>query len=486
MYHDIIIIGAGVVGCAIARELSRYETRICVLEREEDICCGASKANSAIIHAGYDALPGSRKAKFNVLGNQMMPRLAAELDIPFRQTGSLVVRTKDQPETLLEELWERGQKNGVPKLRILGQEELRRLEPNLAPDVVSALYAPTAAIVCPFHMTIAYAENACANGVDFHLNTTVERIEKTMHGYDIHTDQGIFSARVIINAAGVYADHFHNMVSADKLHITARRGEYQLFDKIAGNHVSHTIFQLPGKMGKGTLVTPTVHGNLLVGPTAEDTDNKEGTNTTMDGLSSLEARASLSVVNLPMRQVITSFAGLRAHEDSGDFIIGEVSDAPGFIDAAGIESPGLSSAPAIGAEAAGLAAEILSLQKKQDFVSTRTGICRPSELSMEQRNALIQKQPAYGNIVCRCEMVSEGEIMDAIHRPLGARSLDGVKRRVRAGMGRCQGGFCSPRVMEILAREVPMDLLAVTKSGGQSGIVCGCNKELSEVLYGEL
>ena len=482
--YDVAIIGAGVIGSAIARELSRYEADVCVIEREEDVCNGTSKANSAIIHAGFDATPGTLKARLNVRGNAMMDQLSKDLDIPFQRNGSLVVCTKDQDPAGLHELLEKGRKNGVPDLRIIDREELISMEPNLGDDVTCALYAPTGGIVCPFHMTMAFAENAYTNGVSFFLNTKVTSIEKATEGYilkTVHTDtkaEEIFEAKVVINAAGVYADTFNNMVSSHKLHITARKGEYCLLDKDAGTYVSHTIFQLPSKMGKGVLVTPTVHGNLLVGPTAVDVENKEALNTTQEGLDSLAATASLSVKNVPMRQVITSFAGLRAHEDGNDFVIGEAEDAKGFINAAGIESPGLSSAPAIGEMAAGIVKERLNLREKADFVSVRKGILRPQTLSMEECNRLIREQPAYGNIICRCEMITEGEILDAIHRPLGARSLDGVKRRTRAGMGRCQAGFCSPRTMEILEREVPMSMYDITKNGVGGAIVIGTNKEI--------
>lgn len=482
--YEVAIIGAGVTGSAIARELSRYDVRACVIEREEDVCNGTSKANSAIIHAGFDATPGTLKAQLNVRGNALMDTLSKELDIPFKRNGSLVVCTGDQDRQNLEQLLERGRTNGVPGLRIMEREELLALEPNISDDVTCALYAPTGGIVCPFHMTMAFAENACTNGVSFFLNTQVTAIIKTETGYRIdtlHTDTGVkevFEVRLVINAAGVYADELNNMVSAHKLHITPRRGEYCLLDKDAGVHVSHTIFQLPSKMGKGVLVTPTVHGNLLVGPTAEDVEDKEALNTTMAGLASLSVKASLSEKNIPMRQVITSFAGLRAHEDGDDFVIGEAPDAKGFINVAGIESPGLSSAPAIGEMVAKLAADCLSLKKKVSFTATRRGILRPETLSMEERNQLIKEHPEYGNIICRCEMISEGEILDAIHRPLGARSLDGIKRRTRAGMGRCQAGFCSPRTMEILEREVPMSIYDITKNGVGSTIVVGKNKEI--------
>ena len=482
--YDVAIIGAGVIGSAIARELSRYQANICVIEREEDVCNGTSKANSAIIHAGFDAKPGSLKAKLNVRGNEMMDSLSKDLDIPFTRNGSLVVCTKDQDRNGLEDLLEKATLNGVPGCRIIEREELIKMEPNLSDDVTCALYAPTGGIVCPFHMTMAFAENACMNGVSFFLNTKVTDIQKSEEGYKIktlHTDSNteeIFEAKVVINAAGVYADELNNMVSENKLHITARKGEYCLLDKDAGTHVTHTIFQLPSKMGKGVLVSPTVHGNLLVGPTALDVEDKEALNTTGEGLGSLAATSALSVKNVPMRQVITSFAGLRAHEDGNDFVIGEATDAKGFINAAGIESPGLSSAPAIGEMIAGIAKDILGLTEKEEFIATRKGILHPETLSLEERNALIKDCPAYGNIICRCEMISEGEILDAIHRPLGARSLDGVKRRTRAGMGRCQSGFCSPRTMEILERELSMSMYDVTKNGVGSSFVIGKNKEI--------
>ena len=482
--YDVAIIGAGVTGSTIARELSRYQLRICVIEKEEDVCDGTSKANSAIIHAGFDAEPGTLKATLNVRGNELMTTLSKELDIPFRRNGSLVVCTKEQSREGLEHLLEKGKANGVPDLQILECEQLLAMEPNLSDDVTCALYAPTGGIVCPFHMTMAFAENACTNGVSFFLNTKVTFIEKTENGYRIHTvhtdtsEEELFEARLIVNAAGVYADALNNMVSEHKLHITARKGEYVLLDKSAGSHVSHTVFQLPSAMGKGVLVTPTIHGNLLVGPTAVDVEDKEAVNTTAEGLASLSATCARSVKNVPLRQVITSFAGLRAHEDGDDFVIGEAPDAKGFLNVAGIESPGLSSAPAIAELVGKMVTDILHPDSDPAFVGTRKGILHPDSLSMEERNELIRKHPEYGNIICRCEMITEGEIMDAIHRPLGARSLDGVKRRTRAGMGRCQAGFCSPRTMEILEREVPESMFAITKCGVGSNIIVGYNKEI--------
>lgn len=475
--YDVIIIGAGVSGAATARELSRYKVNACVIEKEEDVCCGTSKANSAIVHAGYDAATGSLMAKLNVRGNQMMEQLAKDLDFPFKKNGSLVVCLHEEDMPNLQALYDRGVANGVKDLRILNREELRAMEPNISDDAYAALYAPTAGIVCPFNLNIAMAENACVNGVEFKFDTEVTGLHPIEGGWAIETNQGTFETKYVVNAAGVYADKLHNMVSAKKIHITPRRGDYCLLDKTAGNLVSKTIFALPGKFGKGILVAPTVHGNLILGPTAIDIEDKEGTNTTREGLDQVITKCGMNVKNIPMRSVITSFAGLRAHEDGHEFLIGELEDAPGFIDCAGIESPGLTSSPAIGEMVAEILREKLNLEKNENFVATRKGVLDPDALSKEERIELIRKNPAYGNIICRCEMITEGEILDAIHRPLGAKSLDGVKRRTRAGMGRCQAGFCSPRTMEILARERHVSMFDITKSGGDSKIVVGTNKD---------
>lgn len=475
--YDVIIIGAGISGCACARELSRYKLSICVLEKEEDVCCGTTKANSAIVHAGFDAACGTLMAKLNVKGNQDMEELSKELDFSFKRNGSLVVCLHEEEMPDLEALYQRGIENGVKGLRMIDKAELVKLEPHISDDAVAALYAPTSGIVCPFGMNIAYAENAAANGVQFQFETEVAGIRRQDGNWIVKTNQGEFEGRFVVNAAGVYADTIHNMVSTKKLHITPRRGDYCLLDRSVEGFVTHTIFQLPGKYGKGVLVTPTIHGNTLVGPTAVDIEDREGTNTTQEGLEELLEKAGRTVKGLPIRQVITSFAGLRAHEDGHEFVIGEVEGAEGFIDCAGIESPGLTSAPAIGTMVAGIVKELAHAEENPDFIGTRKGMLDPKTLSMEERTALIKAKPAYGNIVCRCEMVSEGEVIDAINRPLGAKSLDGVKRRTRAGMGRCQAGFCSPRTIEILARERGVPPSEITKSGKESKIIVGVNKD---------
>lgn len=495
---DVLVIGAGVTGSAVARELSRFDLNIAVMESASDICEGTSKANSGIVHAGHDAKPGSLKAKLNVLGNQMMEELSGELDFAYRKNGSLVLCFDKAQTDELQRLYEQGLSNGVKGLKLLSGDETRRLEPKISDSVVAALYAAEGGIVCPFELTIALAENAAVNGVEFHLGAKVTRIEKIVcdKAQETETDRGretgyrvyvseadienVYETKVVVNCAGVYADVLHNMVSHEPIHIIPRKGEYCLMDKKVGTLVDKTIFQLPTSLGKGVLVTPTVHGNLLVGPSAVDIEDCEETATTAEGLAEILAKASLSVKELPNRQIITSFAGLRAHEENGDFVIGEVKDASGFVDVAGIESPGLTCAPAIGKYVTEIVTDILKrnneVKKKNDFIAKRKGIPHISLLSNEKRQELIGKNPAYGNIICRCEMVSEGEIRDAIRRPLGATTLDGVKRRTRAGMGRCQAGFCSPKTVEILAEELKIPAEMITKCGGKSNFLYGNTK----------
>ena len=467
--YDGIVIGAGVTGAAVARELSRRKGRFLVVERALDVCEGTSKANSAIVHAGFDAEPGTWKARMNVRGNQLMDQVCRELDVPFRRVGAFVVCFAQEDRPKLEELYHRGAANGVEGMELLTGEQARALEPNLSEEVEGALWAKTSGIVCPFELTLGLAESAKKNGVDFAFDTQVTGLEPGEEGWVVHTSRGDYAARAVVNAAGVFADQVHNWVCEEKLSITPRRGEYCLLDCAAGGHVSRTVFQLPGKLGKGVLVSPTVHGNLLLGPTAKDIGNREDTATTAQGLQEVLEKSALGVKNIPTRQVITSFSGLRAHEDGDDFVLGE--SAPGFFDAAGIESPGLTSAPAIGEYLAGLIGEKLGLPENPDFDPCRKGVPRVKDLPVEERAALIQKDPAYGQIVCRCEEVSYGEIRDAIHGILGAKTLDGVKRRTRAGMGRCQAGFCSPRVMDLLSQELGLDLTGIRKSGKEAQIV---------------
>lgn len=475
---DVIIIGGGVVGCSVARELSRFDADILLLERGNDVSVGTSKANSGIVHGGYDAKPGTLKAKFNVAGNAMFDALARELDFPFKRNGSMVLCFDKADIGKLQELKEQGVKNGVQGLYIVeGYEAVKAMEPYVSENVVAALVVPNGGIVSPYEMTIAYAENAATNGVEFRFGSEVTAIDKIDGGLQVTCADGFTAqAKYVVNAAGVYADVINNMISPDKMHITARKGDYELLDKTCGYMASHTLFQMPTKMGKGVLVTPTCHGNILVGPTATDVTDKDDVATTPEELASAFDRALLTMPSLNRRNIITQFSGLRAHLDTDDFVIGESAAVKGLYNVAGIESPGLSSAPAIAAHVAEEIADKLSLGKKANFVAERKGIPHFATLSSEERQKLVAENPLYGRIVCRCETVTEGEIVEAIRRKPGAVDMDGVKRRTRQGMGRCQAGFCTPRVMEILSRELGVPMTEVTKRGGNSQFVIGRTK----------
>lgn len=474
---DVVIIGSGVVGSSIARELSRYQSKTLVLEKENDVSVGTSKANSGIVHGGFDAEEGSLKAKFNVLGNQMFDELSKELDFPFKRNEAFVLAFDEQSKQVLEELYHKGIVNGVKEMRIISGDEARKMEPHISLNAVYALHIPSSGIVSPYEMTIAYAENASVNGIDFRFNAEVIDVKKEKEGFIVVLKDGEkIATKQVINCAGVYADKINNMVSNKKIHITPRKGEYCLLDKNYGYYTSRTLFQTPTKMGKGVLVAPTTHGNIIVGPTAYDIDDKDNITTTVNGLDEVWKKATMTIPTLNKRGIITQFAGLRAHEDHDDFIIG-YSDITGFYNVAGIESPGLSSAPAIAVHVSEEVAKNLNLKVNEKFVGTRKGIPHFFALSDEEKAALIKQDPLFGHIICRCEVVTEAEIVQAINRPLGARDLDGIKRRTRSGMGRCQMGFCTPKVMEILARELHEDFLDITKFGHNSNIVIGRNKQ---------
>lgn len=475
--YDVLIIGAGITGVSIARELSRYDLKVCVLEKEIDIGMGTTKANSAIVHAGFDAKFGTLKAKLNANGNSMFDQLSKDLDFHFKQNGSLVLCFDENDRDHLNQLLEQGKQNGVPNLVILDKAALKEMEPNLSDGVVAALYAPTGGIVCPYEMAIGMAENAYENGVEFYFENKVLDIKKYDTGFAIATNKGTYESNIVINAAGVHSDEMNNLVSDNKLSIVPRRGEYCVFDREVGSYVDKTIFQLPTKLGKGVLVTPTVDGNLLVGPNAVDIDDKDDLTTTQSGLDDILSRASLSIKKMPTHAIIASFTGLRARTEADDFIIGEVPDAKGFINAAGIESPGLTCSPVIGIMVKDMVVELLKPQEKESFNPIRKGIPRFTELSDEERQSLIKVNPAYANIICRCETVTEGEILSAIHRPLGAKTIDSIKRRTRAGSGRCQAGFCMTRVLDILSRELQIERTEVTKFGRESKLLVGKNKE---------
>ncbi|HHY82483.1 MAG TPA: NAD(P)/FAD-dependent oxidoreductase [Clostridiales bacterium] len=474
MNYDVAIIGAGVTGAFIARELSRYDLKACLLEKEADVAMGTTKANSAIVHAGYDAKHGTLKSKLNVRGNQMMERISRELDVPFKKTGSLVLAFSEHDLATIKDLYENGLKNGVPGLRLLNAEEVIRLEPNVNPNILGALYAPSAGIVCPYELAIGAVENAVDNGVDLKLECEVRDIRCTGDIFELITGKGAIRSNYVVNASGLQADIISSMVQETEFSIRPRKGEYLLMDKTMGNMVNTVIFQPPTRMGKGILVTPTVDGNLLTGPTAEDVDDRDDVSTSPSGMRRIMEEAKKLVPNLGFRDVITSFAGLRAAPDTGDFVIEASRKVKGFINAAGIESPGLTAAPAIGEYVLELLKEQgLALKPKDNFNPIRKSIVHFRDLNDNDRNELIRKNPMYGSIVCRCETVTEGEIVDSIRRPAGAKNLDAVKRRTRAGMGRCQGGFCTPRVVDILSRELGIPPEEVTKKGLGSNILLG-------------
>jgi len=457
MKTDVIVVGAGVVGCAVARELSRYNLNVSVLEAGSDVAEGSSKANSAIVHAGFDAKPGTNKAKFNVLGNRMFEDVCRELKVPFRRNGSLVLAFGEDDERALDGLKARAAENGVP-VEIIGRDELRRREPNVSPEATAALWAPTGGICCPYELTFRYAENAAANGVTFCFDAKVEGIAREADGWRLSCADGReFEARAVVNCAGIHSDELNNLVSATKYAIEARRGEYLMLDRDEDGAFSATMFQVPSKMGKGILVSPTVDGTVIVGPTAEDIPDKEDKATTYEGLEKVKAGARRTYPGLPLNKVITEFSGLRAHETTvGDFILGEAPDAACFFNAVGVESPGLTSAPAIGVWMAELVAGKLGVSRKNPSIISADVSYWPKTRDMAPADLaeLVSRDPSFGRVICRCEEVTEGEIRAAIRARVGARTLDGVKRRTRSGMGRCQGGFCTPRVIEILGSEL--------------------------------
>lgn len=471
--YDVIIIGAGIIGGAMAREVARLDLKAAVLEGQADVAMGSSGANSAIVHAGYDAKPGTAMARTNVAGSRLYDAWKEELGIPFERNGSMVLAFGPEDMETLEKLYQQGVQNGVEGQRILSAEEARELEPSLSEEIVAALYQPMGGITSPYQAVVALLENAAQNGVEIFLEHPVTGIKKEKNGFTVSTPAGEFQTRVIVNCAGVHADTIARMAGDDTVSIRPRRGEYCLYDHGQGAPVRHTLFQPPGKMGKGILVTPTVDGNLLTGPTAQDIDDKEDTATTDIGIGEVLIQSRRSVPCLTNRGVIRTFAGLRAQASTGDFILGESETVPGLIHGAGICSPGLSAAPAIGRELAAEVRRLLPCKDNPHFDPIRKPIPNFRDSGWEEREKLIRQDPRYGRIVCRCETVTEAEIVSALHRPLPARTLDAIKRRTRAGMGRCQGGFCTPRIMEIIERELGIPIMEQTKKGGRSRIVIG-------------
>lgn len=475
--YDVIIIGCGVVGAATAYQLARYRLRTLVLEAQNDVANGTTKANSAIIHAGYDPEPGTLMARLNAEGNRMAGEICERLGVPFARVGSLVLAFSEAECKTLETLLHRGQANGVPGLRILSGAEARAMEPNLSENVLAALHAPSAGIVNPWEFALAMAETAVENGVQLCLQSPVTAICRTEGGFRVQTPHGVHEAKYVFNAAGVQADEVHALLEDPGYAITPSRGEYYLMDKSQGAQVGRVIFQCPNKNGKGVLVAPTVHGNLIVGPNAEPTPDRQDLGTTGAGLAYVRETALRSVPGLNFRENIRNFAGLRAVSTRDDFILEESAAFPGFFDLAGIKSPGLTSAPAIGAMAAQLLREKgVRLEEKPAFHEKRRAACFAS-LSAEEKNALIQKDARYGRVICRCETITEGEIVAALHSAIPPRSLNGVKRRCNAGMGRCQGGFCGPRVQAIIARELGIPQQDVLMDQDGTYIITGETKQ---------
>lgn len=474
--YDAVIIGAGVVGAMTARTLSKYKLKICILDKDNDVSMGATRANSAIVHAGFDAECGSLKAKLNVLGSKMMKNVTKELGVKYKNNGSIVIGFNEDDAKTIHKLYDRGIKNGVEGLRILNSDELHKIEPNISKKAVYALHAPTGAITCPYELTVAAVGNAMDNGADLRLNFEVTNITYCGDCFEIFSHDTKIQSRYIINAAGLYADRIAGMIGDNSFTVHPRRGEYILLDKECGNLVSHTIFRTPSKMGKGILVSPTVDGNILAGPTSVDMTEKENNSTTAEGFEKIITEASENIDGIRFNKAITSFCGLRAVGSSGDFII--TSPKRGFINAAGIESPGLSASPAIAEYIVEmLQKQGLKLEEKSDYNPYRKSMHYFKEASIEEKNAIIKKDKAYGKVICRCETITEGEILEAIHTNPKARDLDGIKRRTRAGMGRCQGGFCTPYIIELLSKELHIPYECVTKFGGASVINIGKTKE---------
>lgn len=467
--RDIIVIGAGVVGCSIARELSKYNLDVLVVEKNSDVSEGISKGNSGIVHAGYNEKIGTLKAKLNIEGNKIFDDLSRDLQFPFKRNGAFILAFSDEEMKTLESLKENGEKLGVEGLEILTREEALNIEPNLNKEIVGVLNVKTSGIVSPYEMTIALAENAAENGVEFKLNSKVTSIEKISEGYKVTlNNKELVSGKIIINASGLEGAFLNNLVSMSKREINPVKGEYCLFDKVAGAMINKTLFQVPSKLSKGVLVTPTAEGNLLVGPNAVEGKTLE---TSREGIDEILDKSKKSLEELPVARILNTFSGIRPKTKGGDFIIEEVEDAKNFINVIGIDSPGLTAAPAIGVYVVNMIKERLDLVEKKNFKKTREKIVRFAELSLEEKNKLIKEKPAYGHMVCKCEFITEGEIVEAIHRPIKALTVDAIKRRTRASMGGCQGIGCTLPISKILSRELGIDISDINKNSEGSPVI---------------
>ena len=471
MIYDVIIVGGGVIGCAIARELSKYKLRTVLLEKNNDVCNETSAANSAIVHSGYDPLPNSLKAQMNVLGNSMYPQMCKELDVPFIQNGSLTIATSDDEMNTLLSLQKRANENKV-ETKILSSEEVLKLEPQLNKDIKGALFAPTCGIVNPFELTVALMENAMDNGVELLLNHEVNNIKINENSVSVFCkNDKELECKVLINAAGLFADDINAFVDKDSFTITPRKGQYFVLDHFDLNFVKHTLFMVPSDKGKGVLVTPTTSGNYLIGPSSDFVDDKQDLSTTKDILDSVRSQASRIIENIPYANLIRQYSGLRAVSSTGDFIIEHSKVSKNLINVAGIQSPGLASCPAIALKVVELLKECMPLNANEEFNPIRRKVYRLKEMSIEDKNKLISENPQFGHIVCRCEKISEGEIVDCIHRNCGATTVKGVKKRCRPGFGKCQGAMCEASVIKILARELKKDESEILYSENGSNIL---------------
>lgn len=467
--RDIIVIGAGVVGCAIARELSKYKLDVLVIDKNEDVSEGISKANSGIIHGGYNEKEGTLKAKLNLEGNKMMDELSKQLQFPFKRNGALVLAFSEEEIKRINFLKENGEKLGVEGLEILNKDEVLALESNINSDVIGALHVKTSGIVSPYEMTLAFAENAVENGVEFKLGQTVIDINKEENGYNLSLNNGeILKSKIVINASGLGGAYLNNLINDVKYEINPVKGEYCLFDKVAGAMSKKTLFQVPTKLSKGVLITPTVDGNLLLGPNAKADFNMS---TSRSGIDEIMQKSTKTIKELPFSRVLNTFSGLRPKIESEDFIIEEAKNNPNFINVIGIDSPGLTAAPAIATYVIDLVSNKIELIKKDNFKSTREKMIRMADLSIEEKNKLIKENPSYGKMICKCEFVTEGEIIDSIKRPLGATTLDGIKRRTRAMMGGCQGTGCMIPISMILSKTLNIDISEVNKNSKSSTVV---------------
>lgn len=475
MIYDVAIVGGGVIGGMLARELSRYKLSICILEKENDVAMAASHANSGIVHGGYDPVPGTLKARLNSEGVELLFTAAKELNVPCKRNGSMVCAFSPEEEPLIHELYQQGQENNIPGLKILSGDEARAIEPNLSTAVTKVLHVTNAGIVCPYDLTIAAIGNAMDNGVVLHRNFKVSAISKENDLFTVSSAAGeTVQSKFLVNCAGGYSDAVARMAGDDFFTVIPRAGEYMLLDKAEGSRVSHTLFQCPTVEGKGILVSPTVDGNLLVGPTAKVVETPDSSDTTAAGLAEVERLAAKSVPSVNFRQVITSFSGVRASTKGGEFILEASSRVSGLVHAGGIDSPGLTCCVSIAKYLTDiLKAQGLPLEEKEDWNPHRENPHAFRQMDDAQKNAYIQDHPEYGKIVCRCETVTEGEILHAIRSNPPAMDIDGVKRRTRSGMGRCQGGFCGPYVMELISKEMSIPMEQVTKFGGKSHMVIG-------------